>query len=160
MLQAEYHASSIRLRRVLLLRSVIRLTPSDICFASLWRMEYHWSRKALISLSQGENITLTIVSISLNKQKEREDSLIYESSLFCLCGFGLPPKCICAYKCDAGSYLVLTWIERIFKSSAKDITLFLAVIFIKLNSKKPNQTSSIRLLKSSRLPVKDESISL
>ena len=33
-LLTEYHASSIRLRRVLLLRSDIRLSPSDICFAS------------------------------------------------------------------------------------------------------------------------------
>ena len=30
-LLTEYHANSIRLRRVLLLRSDIRLTPSDIC---------------------------------------------------------------------------------------------------------------------------------
>ena len=33
-LLTEYHANSIRLRRVLLLRSDIRLTPSDICCAS------------------------------------------------------------------------------------------------------------------------------
>ena len=40
-LLTEYHANSIRLWRVLLLRSDIRLTPSDICFASLGRIEYH-----------------------------------------------------------------------------------------------------------------------
>jgi len=34
-LLSEYHANSIRLRRVLLLRSDIRLTPSDIRYASL-----------------------------------------------------------------------------------------------------------------------------
>ena len=33
-LLAGYHANSIRLRRVILLRSVIRLTPSDIRYAS------------------------------------------------------------------------------------------------------------------------------
>ena len=98
-LQAEYHASSICLRRVLLLRSVIRLTPSDICFASLWanrislkpqgfNITFFWKYLATGEVFSKENITLTIVSISLNRQKEREDSLIYESSLFC-CSVGL-----------------------------------------------------------------------
>ena len=102
-LLTEYHASSIRLWRVLLLRSVIRLTPSDICFASLWAnrislkpqgFNITFFRKYLATgeVFSKENITLTLVSISLNRQKEREDSLIYESSLFCLCGFGLLPN--------------------------------------------------------------------
>jgi len=93
-LLTEYHASSIRLRRVLLLRSVIRLTPSDICFASLWanrislkpqgfNITFFWKYLATGEVFSKENITLTLVSISLNRQKEREDSLIYESSLFC-----------------------------------------------------------------------------
>jgi hypothetical protein len=56
----------------------------------------------LISLSQSENTTLTIVSISLNKQKEREDSLKHTNLLFSVVsGFGLPPNCVCTDKCDA-----------------------------------------------------------
>jgi len=51
-----------------------------------------------------QNITLTLVSISLNKQKEREDSLQKTNLLFSVVsGVGLLPKCICIYKCDAGS---------------------------------------------------------
>ena len=59
-LLTEYRANSIRLRRVLLLRSDIRLTPSYICYASLGRIEYHRSRKASISLSLCDNITLCV----------------------------------------------------------------------------------------------------
>ena len=40
-LLTEYHASSIRLWRVILLRSDIQLTLSDICYASYRRIEYH-----------------------------------------------------------------------------------------------------------------------
>ena len=45
-LLTEYHASSIRLWRVILrtiafVRSDIQLTPSDICYASYRRIEYH-----------------------------------------------------------------------------------------------------------------------
>ncbi len=64
--------NSIRLRRVLLLRSVIRLTPSDICFASLGTNRISLSPKDLISLSQSENITLTLVSISLTDKKKEK----------------------------------------------------------------------------------------
>ena len=64
--------NSIRLRRVLLLRSVIRLTPSDICFASLGANRISLSPKDLISLSQSENITLTLVSISLTDIKKEK----------------------------------------------------------------------------------------
>ena len=49
-LLTEYHASFIRLRRVVLLRSDLRLTPSDIRYASL--MANRISRKP-----QGFNIT-------------------------------------------------------------------------------------------------------
>ena len=75
--------NSIRLRRVLLLRSVIRLTPSDICFASLGANRISLSPKDLISLSfwkylatgevfSKENITLTLVSISLTDKKKEK----------------------------------------------------------------------------------------
>ena len=52
--------SYIRLRRVLLLRSDIRLTPSDIRFASFGG-EYNITaeRSGAISLLQSKNITLT-----------------------------------------------------------------------------------------------------
>ena len=62
-LQAEYHAGSIRLRRVILLRSVIRLTPSGIRFASL--------EANRISLKpQGFNITVAVRQYhSLRKQR-------------------------------------------------------------------------------------------
>ena len=52
--------SYIRLRRVLLLRSDIRLTPSDIRFASLGG-EYNITaeRSGAISLLRSKNITLT-----------------------------------------------------------------------------------------------------
>ena len=57
-LQAEYHASSIRLRRVILLRSGIRLTPSGIRYASF--------RANRISLKpQGFNITIAQAILSL-----------------------------------------------------------------------------------------------
>ena len=86
--------NSIRLRRVLLLRSDIRHTPSGIRFASFKANRISLSPKDLISLYflkylalgeefSKENITLTIVSISLDIQKEREDSSKNESSLFC-----------------------------------------------------------------------------
>ena len=52
-LLTEYHANSIRLRRVLLLRSDIRLVSSDICLASFWANR--------ISLKpQGFNITVAV----------------------------------------------------------------------------------------------------
>ena len=72
-LLTEYHANSIRLRRVLLLRSYIRLMPSDIRFASFRQIEYHCkampcnitSRKGNITLCEAKNITLY-------EQKKRE----------------------------------------------------------------------------------------
>ena len=57
-LLSEYHASSIRLWRVILLRSDIRLTPSVIRFASF--------RANRIPLKpQGFNITIAVAIISL-----------------------------------------------------------------------------------------------
>ena len=57
-LLSEYHASSIRLWRVILLRSDIRLAPSGIRFASF--------RANRISLKpQGFNITIAVAIISL-----------------------------------------------------------------------------------------------
>ena len=83
-LLTEYHASFIRLRRVLLLRSVIRLTPSDIRFASLEANK--------ISLKpQGFNITIAIAIISLfakakniTKSRKRESKAVFLSALFSL----------------------------------------------------------------------------
>ena len=73
-LLTEYHASSIRLWRVILLRSDIRLTPSVIRFASF--------RTNRIPLKpQGFNITIAVAIISLfakaknitkKAEKERE----------------------------------------------------------------------------------------
>jgi len=73
-LLSEYHASSIRLWRVILLRSDIRLAPSGIRFASL--------KANRISLKQqGFNITIAVAIISLfakaknitkKAEKERE----------------------------------------------------------------------------------------
>ena len=77
-LLTEYHASFIRLRRVVLLRSDIRLTPSDICFAS-FGSEYHCEAKpnnitiaaAIISLRRSWNITLVFsVDFCYNGIKE------------------------------------------------------------------------------------------
>ena len=57
-LLTEYHASSSRLWRVILLRSDIRLTPSDIRYASF--------RANRIPLKpQGFNITIAVAIISL-----------------------------------------------------------------------------------------------
>ena len=75
--------NSIRLRRVLLLRSVIRLTPSDICFASLWanriplkpqgfNITFFWKYLATGEVFSKENITLTLVSISLTDKKKEK----------------------------------------------------------------------------------------
>ena len=83
-LLTEYHASFIRLRRVLLLCSVIRLTPSDIRFASLEANK--------ISLKpQGFNITIAIAIISLfakakniTKSRKRENKAVFLSTLFSL----------------------------------------------------------------------------
>ena len=72
-LRLEYHDSSIRLWRVILLRSDIRLAPSGIRFASF--------RANRIPLKpQGFNITIAVAIISLfakaknitKKQKKRE----------------------------------------------------------------------------------------
>jgi len=73
-LLSEYHASSIRLWRVILLRSDIRLAPSGIRFASF--------RANRIPLKpQGFNITIAVAIISLfakaknitkKAEKERE----------------------------------------------------------------------------------------
>ena len=61
-LLSEYHASSIRLWRVILLRSDIRLAPSDIRFASF--------RANRISLEpQGFNITIALAIIPLRRSR-------------------------------------------------------------------------------------------
>ena len=61
-LLTEYHASFIRLRRVILLRSGIRLTPSGIRYASFMANK--------ISLKpQGFNITIAIAIISLRRSR-------------------------------------------------------------------------------------------
>ena len=53
-----------------------------------FNITFFWKYLATGEVFSKENITLTLVSISRNRQKEREDSLIYESSLFC-CSVGL-----------------------------------------------------------------------
>ena len=106
-LLTEYHASSIRLRRVILLRSDIRLTPSDICFASLWANR--------ISLeSQGFNITFAKRkyhaddSQHITKQVKKEKTREYTNLLFSVVrGFALLYKCVCTYKYDAATWLKL-----------------------------------------------------
>ena len=91
-LLTEYHAISIRLRRVLLLRSDIRLTPSDICSAS-----YGANR---ISLKpQGFNITVAMRQyhslrqqrITLYTDRKRENVSATTTDLFSLsaCNMGL-----------------------------------------------------------------------
>ena len=60
-LLAEYHANSIRLRRVLLLRSDIRLTPSDIAALTPICVQSRVFRANRISLKpQGFNITVAV----------------------------------------------------------------------------------------------------
>ena len=72
-LLTEYHASSIRLRRVILLRSDIRLTPSGIRFASF--------RANRISLKpQGFNITIASAIISL--RRSRNITLVFSADLW------------------------------------------------------------------------------
>ncbi len=84
-LLTEYHSGSIRLRRVILLRSVIRLTPSDIRFASL--------EANRISLKpQGFNITVAVRQyhslrrqrISLIKRKKERALRNFVSALLSL----------------------------------------------------------------------------
>ena len=68
-----YHASSIRLWRVILLRSDIRLAPSGIRFASF--------KANRISLKpQGFNITIAIAIISL--RRSRNISLVFSADLW------------------------------------------------------------------------------
>ena len=59
-LLTEYHANSIRLWRVLLLRSDIRRKPSDICSASYGANRISLKPQASISLSLCDNITLCV----------------------------------------------------------------------------------------------------
>ncbi|MBR3692023.1 MAG: hypothetical protein IKL89_04925, partial [Clostridia bacterium] len=47
-----------------------------------FNITFFWKYLATGEVFPKENITLTIVSISLNKQKEREDSLKYTNLLF------------------------------------------------------------------------------
>ena len=83
-LQEEYHAGSIRLRRVILLCSDIRLTPSGIRYASF--------RANRISLKpKGFNITIAIAIISLfakakniTKSRKERASRNYVTVLLCL----------------------------------------------------------------------------
>ncbi len=83
-LLAEYHASSIRLRRVILLRSDIRLMPSDIRCASC-------AANRISLKPQGFNITIAIAIISLfarakniTKSRKRESKAVFLSALFSL----------------------------------------------------------------------------
>ena len=92
-LLTEYHASSIRLRRVLLLRSDIRLSPSASLaagelFASqvLRRIEYHCDAKPnnitarrAISLFAQQRISLTYKA----EKRELHGNLFLRYSLFC-----------------------------------------------------------------------------
>ena len=71
-LLTEYHASSIRLWRVILLRSDIRLTPSGICYASLGA-----NRISLCGIAEQYhcpkgNITLYEVKNITHKKQKRE----------------------------------------------------------------------------------------
>jgi len=101
----EYHASSIRLRRVILLCSVIRLTPSDICFASL-------SANRISLKTQGFNITFARRKYHADEcqhitlQTKRKRRLVTQTNLLfsVVSGFGLLPGCIFTYKCDTGSW--------------------------------------------------------
>ena len=62
--------NSIRLRRVILLRSYIRLTPSDIALrAVIRRIEYNCSEGAISLSAPAENITLPSGRISLKREK-------------------------------------------------------------------------------------------
>ena len=71
-LLTEYHASSIRLWRVILLRSDIRLAPSGIRFASF--------RANRIPLKpQGFNITIASAIISL--RRSRNITLVFSADL-------------------------------------------------------------------------------
>ena len=87
-LQTEYHANSIRLRRVLLLRSDIRLAPSGIRFASF--------RANRIPLKpQGFNITVAVrqyhslrqqrISLYTNRKRDNISANNRFVISFCLC---------------------------------------------------------------------------
>ena len=79
-LLSEYHASSIRLWRVVLLRSGIRLSPSDIaaltpiCVQSrvLWRIEYHCEAKPNNITARRAISLFAEQRISLIKMQKRE----------------------------------------------------------------------------------------
>ena len=81
-LLTEYHASSIRLWRVLLLRSDIRLTTSDIRCASFMANKISRKPKAFISLSlatislrRSRNITLAFsADLCYNEANEKPSS--------------------------------------------------------------------------------------
>ena len=87
-LLTEYHASSIRLRRVILLRSDIRLLPSDICFASFKANRITlWGEAEQYHCSKG-NITLyEVKNITYKKRKRESFTELYFritlSSVFC-----------------------------------------------------------------------------
>ena len=85
-LLTEYHANSIRLWRVLLLRSDIRLAPSGIRYASLEANRISLKPWASISLLRSKNITLCASKeYHLSKAEKREfyGSLFPHYSLFC-----------------------------------------------------------------------------
>ena len=77
-LLSEYHASSIRLRRVVLLRSGIRLSPSDIRRSLrercelLWRIEYHCEAKPNNITARRAISLFAKQRISLIKMQKRE----------------------------------------------------------------------------------------
>ncbi len=89
----EYRANSIRLRRVLLLRSDIRLTPSDIAALTPICVQSRVFRANRISLKpQGFNITVAVRQyhslrqqrISLYTNRKRESISAYKTDLFSL----------------------------------------------------------------------------
>ena len=77
-LLTEYHASSIRLWRVVLLRSGIRLSPSDIRRSLrercelLWRIEYHCEAKPNNITARRAISLFAKQRISLIKMQKRE----------------------------------------------------------------------------------------
>ena len=85
--------NSIRLRRVILLRSDIRLTPNDICFASFRRIEYHCAAKPNNITSRKGNITLCVSKeYHFQFQHKRESILGFPiCSLFLFVIRGLSP---------------------------------------------------------------------
>ena len=125
-LLSEYHASSIRLWRVVLLRSGIWLSPSDIRCASfeanrisLWgEAEQYHCPKGNITLCEAKNIT--------HKNAEKREFygivLLYYSLFFCIASFAFVKQIHRAMPIP------------LLKFSEKDYTHFVRGVFLyKLN---------------------------